>query len=127
MHADGTFVLAESIGELKSLQPIISFGIVNQNVNVGKNRCMYLGGHDITKEGSSILINDQLVSHTSEELYLGCYITDDDNLLSTSIEHDITKRSSEVMIKYRSFINNNPREPIHIRLKVFLSYYFKQI
>ena len=109
IHADDTLILAESLDDLNFINGI------DQKVNMGKSKYMCLDSSSINRNHDSIRINDELVKYTAKEQYLGHYITDD-NLLSTAIDLDIAKRSSEVIVKYRNFINNNANAPIRIRL-----------
>ena len=53
------------------------------------------------------------VEYTKIEKYLGHYITDD-NSLNASIIYDLEERASNVIVKYRNFINNNKSATIHL-------------
>ena len=119
IHADDTLVLAEKYETLK--QKVIStyeyFGSIDQNVNIGKSKYMCLDTCcNVYRD--DMIINGQLVKYTNKEKYLGHYITDD-NSLYRSIVYDLEERKSNVMIKFRNFINNNRNVTIDIRLKVF--------
>ena len=63
-------------------------------------------------------INNTIIEYTSKEKYLGHYLTDD-NVLKNSILQDIEERATNVMIKFRNFINNNKTITLATRLKVF--------
>ena len=63
-------------------------------------------------------INNTIIKHTSKEKYLSHYLTDD-NVLKNSILQDIDERATNVMTKFRNFINNNKTTTLKTRLKVF--------
>ena len=63
-------------------------------------------------------INNRIIEYTSKEKYLGHYLTDD-NVLKNSILQDIEERATNVVIKFRNFINNNKTITLATRLKVF--------
>ena len=120
IHADDTLILGDDLEDLKDkvLCTYNFFNEIDQKVNMGKSKYMCLDNSTIERNRDSICINGQLVGYTAKEKYLGHHITDD-NLLRTSIDCDIAERSSEVLVKYRNFINNNASATIQIRLKVF--------
>ena len=62
-------------------------------------------------------INNTIIEYTSKEKYLGHYLPDD-NVLKNSILQDIDERATNVMIKFRNFINNKTTM-LETRLKVF--------
>ena len=119
IHADDTLVIDEKYDGLK--QKVICtydfFGERDQTVNIGKSKFMCLDSNS-TKTYENMIINGQVVKYTQKEKYLGHYITDD-NSLNESITCDLQERESNVIVKYRNFINNNKGASIHVRLKVF--------
>ena len=120
IHDDDTLVLDENLDTLKQKVTCTYefFADIDQTVNIAKSKYMCLRSQNGTNQFGNMVINGQLVEYTKMEKYLGHYITDD-NSLNASIIYDLEERASNVMIKYRNFINNNKSTTIQIRLKVF--------
>ena len=120
IHADDTLVLDENYEILK--RKVICtyefFADIDQIVNIGKSKYMCLDSQNRNQNFENMIINGQVVKYTKKEKYLGHYITDD-NSLKESITCDLEERASNVIVKYRNFINNNKTATIHIKLKVF--------
>ena len=108
IHADDTLVLDENLNTLK--QKVICtynfFADIDQTVNIGKSKYMCLDSQNRMQNFENMVINGQLVEYTKIEKYLLHYITDD-NSLNASIIYDLEERASNVIVKYRNFINNN--------------------
>ena len=120
IHADDTLVLDETYNGLK--EKVVAtyefFGGINQSVNVGKSKYMCLDNRNTNRFAENMIINSHIVEYTHKEKYLGHYITDD-NSLESSIICDLADRESNVIIKFRNFVNNHRNATVQLRLKVF--------
>ena len=58
-------------------------------------------------------INSMKIEYISMEKYLGHYLTGD-NMLKNSILHGVQERATNVMIKFRNFINNNKATTLEV-------------
>ena len=120
MHANDTLVLNENIHGLK--QKVVStyefFNGIDQDVNVGKSKFMHLDSRQYGLGIESMVINGHIIKYTMKEKYLGHYITDDNSLL-TSITSDLEERASNVIVKFRNFVNNHKNASIQISMTVF--------
>ena len=94
------------------------FDGIDQDVNVGKSKFMRLDSRQSGLGIESMVINGHIVKYTMKEKYLRHYITDDNSLL-TSITSDLEERASNVIVKFRNFVNNHKNASIQIRMNVF--------
>ena len=119
IHADDTIILdtiLESL-KLKVAATMDFFKTINQNINSGKTKYMIIDSKkNHLKE--NLIINDTIISYSAKEKYLGHYITDD-NSMPKSIKLDIEERGTNVLIKFRNFVNNHPTATLEICLKLF--------
>ena len=119
IHADDTIILATSLDTLKQkVEATIDFyKKIEQSINIGKAKYMII---DSKKNYSrdKLVINDWAISYSSEEKYLGHYITDD-NSMPKSIQLDFEVRGANVLVKFRNFVNNHPSATLEICLNVF--------
>ena len=121
IHADDTLVIDDvNVDSLKSkvVATYEFFGTIDQSVNVGKSKYMRLDSSTKNSNPGPININGQLVKYTPKEQYLGHYITDD-NSLNNAILCDLAERESNVIVKFRNFVNNNKSASMGDRLMVF--------
>ena len=119
IHADDIVILDTNMNnmKLKIAATIEFFQSIKQNINSGKTKYIIIGNNS-NKLKSELCINKIKISYSTKEKYLGHYITDD-NSMRKSIELDIGERGTNVIIKYRYFVNNDPCTKLAICLGVF--------
>ena len=119
IHADDTIILATSLDTLnQKVEATLDFyKKIEQSINIGKTKYMII---DSKKNYSrdKLVINDWAISYSSEEKYLGHYITDD-NFMPKSIQLGLEERGANVLVKFRNFVNNHPSATLEICLNVF--------
>ena len=119
IHADDTVILDTNLQTLqsKAISTVKFVKELNQDINISKTKYMCIDSRKSNLK-RDLIVGESKIEYSTKEKYLGHYITDD-NILYKSLELDVEERASNVLIKFRNFINNNKDASLEIRLKVF--------
>ena len=117
MHADDILMLATSRSiAIEKLQSLI-FYCKNNCIKLQLSKCsiMCVNSRDVL-DNQPMKINDVILKHVTEEVYLGSVITSSNKLVNDVLA-DIKLRQISV-VKFFAFLKSNKNAPISIKLKV---------